>query len=233
VQGSIYVPATPAAGEIPLIMEVVAEEELLRAFFLDPAIARRIKERDGAIYYTDGKRGLRIYAGGALEYTAPGQKVSLNRLSYSAALLQAAENLSLYGGWPYNAFLERREKTVGGYHFFWRSFADGLPLITEQGNCAEMVVNDKGMPYYRRGFYIAGSKGRAEPLPYRHYKEALWQALSLHQESFYRREATLLALEPVYRVLPEAAGARAIPAWSVHFEGTERLYLHWQTLEPL
>ena len=233
VPGSIYVPATPVAGEVLLTREVVAEEELLRAFFLDPTMARRIKERDGAIYYTDGKRGLRIYAGGALEYTAPGQNVLNNRLSYSAALLQAAENLSLYGGWPHNVFLERREKTAGGYHFFWRSFVDGMPLITEQGDCAEMIVNDKGMPYYRRSFYIPGREGRTEPLSFRHYAEALWQAVSLRQESFHRREATLLELEPVYRVLPEAAGARAIPAWAVHFAETGRLYLHWQTLEPL
>jgi hypothetical protein len=233
VLDSIYVPVTLAAGEISLTMEVVPEEELLRAFFLDPTMARRIKERDGAIYYTDGKRGLRIYAGGALEYTAPGQKVSNNRLSYSAALLQAAEHLSLYGGWPHNAFLERREKTTVGYHFFWRSFVDGLPLITEQGDCAEMMVNDKGMPYYRRGFYFAGREGRAEPQPYRHYAEVLWQALSLHQESVPHREATLLALEPVYRVFPQATGATAIPAWAVHFAETGRLYLHWRTLEPL
>lgn len=233
LQGSIYLPVTPAAGEVPLTMEVVAEEELLRAFFLDPTMARRIKERDGATYYTDGKRGLRIYAGGALEYTAPGQNVLNNRLSYRAALQLAAENLSLYGGWPHNTFLVRREKTTGGYHFFWRSFVDGLPLVTEQGDCAEMIVNDKGMPYYRRGFYLAGREGRAEPLPYRHYAEALWQAVSLRKEFFHRREATLLDLKPVYRVITDAAGARAIPAWAVHFAETGMFYLHWQTLEPI
>ena len=231
VRGHIYVPTAVTATELVLTKEILPEKELVSAFFLDPAMARRIEERDGAIYFTDGKKGLRLYAGGTVEYTAPGLEIFNNRISYSAALLEAAENQSLYGGWPSGVFLERREKTAGGYRFFWRSYAEGFPLVTDESSC-EMLVNDKGMPYYRRSFYIVTDK-TGDSQTYAHYKEVLYQALNLHEESFPFLQATLLALEPVYRVVTVEAGARAVPAWSVHFAETGRFYLHWQTLELL
>ncbi|MEW5919504.1 MAG: hypothetical protein AB1796_00845 [Bacillota bacterium] len=231
VHSNIYIPNLLEASELYLTQEELPGKELVSAFFLDPAMARRIEERDGAIYFTDGKKGLRLYAGGAVEYTAPGLEVSSNRLSYSSALLEAAENQCLYGGWPASAFLEKREKTAGGYRFFWRSYARGLPLVTEVSSC-EMLVNDEGMPYYRRNFYVF-SRDMGEQLPFPHYSDALFQVINLHRELFPNQEATLLALEPVYRVIPDVTGARAVPAWAVHFAETGRIFLHWQTMEPL
>lgn len=229
VRNQIFVPVKKSAAELSLAREDLPKKELVSAFFLDPAMARRIEERDGAIYYTDGKRGLRLYAGGAVEYNAPGVEVFTNRLSYSAALLDAAANQSFYGGWPSAAFLYRREQTAGSYRFFWRNYVDGLPLIAEESSC-EMVVNDKGMPYYRRGFYVITEKSDAA-LPYHHYKEVLFEALELHRDELSLREVTLLSLEQVYRVVPSGTGATAVPAWSVHFAETGRFFLHWQTLE--
>lgn len=233
VRGNIFVPPEPSAAELLLISEELPEKELISAFFLDPAMARRIEERDGAIYFTDGKKGVRLYANGTLEFTAPSLEVFNSRISYSVALLDASENQSLYGGWPPGAFLERREKTAGGYRFFWRSYVKGLPLVFDESSC-EMLVNDKGMPYYRRNFYMIRGETE-ENNTYTHYKEALHEAININLESFPLQEATLLALEPVYRVIQgnSDSEARAVPAWVVHFAETGRLYLDWQTLEQL
>lgn len=231
VRGNIYVPQAATAAELALSKEVLPEKNLVNAFFLDSSMARRIEERDGATYFTDGKKGLRLYAGGTLEYTAPGLEFFNNRLSYSAALLEASKSQSLYGGWPPSIFLDRREKTAGGYRFFWRKYAEGLPLVADESSC-EMLVNDNGMPYYRRSFYVVTEKA-GESQTYAHYKEVLYQAITLHEESFPLQQATLLALEPVYRVIPVKTGIRAVPAWSVHFAETGRFYLHWLTLDLL
>ncbi len=233
VRGNIYVPAGLSAAELILIREELPKKELISAFFLDPAMARRIEERDGATYFTDGKKGVRIYANGTLEFSAPSLEVFNSRIPYSVALLDAAENLSLYGGWPPRAFLARREKTAGGYRLFWRSYVKGFPLIDDESSC-EMLVNDKGMPYYRRNFYLIRDETDKNKT-YTHYKEALYKAINMNLESFPLQEATLLALEPVYRVIQgdSDSEARAVPAWAVHFAETGRLYLDCQTLEQL
>ena len=231
VRGHIYIPTAATARELLLAREELPERELVSAFFLDPAMARRIEERDGATYFTDGKKGLRLYAEGSMEYTAPGLEIFNNRLSYSAALLEAAESQSLYGGWPNGVFLERREKTAGGYRFFWRSYVDGFPLVADESS-SEMLVNDKGMPYYRRSYFTVTEK-TGERRAYPNYKDALYRAINLNLESFPLHEATLLALEPVYRVIPNDTGIRAVPAWAVHFAETGLMYLHWETLEML
>ncbi len=230
----LYIPGKLEAREISLVQETLPRKDLVHAFFLDPAMARRIEERDGAIYYTDGKKGLRLYAGGALEYTAPGLEVFPNRLSYASALLQAAENQCLYGGWPAGTFLERREKTSAGYRFFWRSYFYGLPLLRTDSSC-EMLVNDKGMPYYRRNFYLYAGEARGVFLPFAPYTHALFQVIALHRPLFAGEEATLLAVEPVYRLLRNGPGAGliAVPAWKVHYAETGPVYLHWYTLKPL
>lgn len=231
VRGQIYVPVGATAAELAVAKEELSETKLVSAFFLDPAMARRIEERDGAIYFTDGKRGLRLYADGTVEYSAPGLEVTTGRLPYSVALLETAESQSLYGGWPAGVFLDRREQTAGGYRFFWRSYYKGFPLITNESSC-EMVINNKGMPYYRRSFYIVTDL-LGKPDTGHHYKDVLYRALELRREAFPNQEATLLNLEPVFRVIPAELGTRAVPAWAVHFAETGRFFLHWQTLEPI
>lgn len=231
VQSNIYIPEIFQAREIYLLPEELPRKELVNAFFLDSAMARRIEERDGATYFTDGIKGLRLYAAGGVEYTAPVLDVSSNRLSYASALLQAAENQCLYGGWPTSAYLEKAEKKAGGYLFSWRSYLRGLPLVMDKSG-SEMLVNDKGMPYYRRNFYLfSGDMGESQP--FSPYADALYTVIKMHRELVTDQEFTLLSLEQVLRVRTDFTGLIAIPVWAVHFAETGPVYLNWHTLERI
>ena len=90
-RGEIYVPEgdIPAA-EVRLGEEGIDREQLARAFFIDLSLARLIEERDGALYYTNGEKGLRIYPSGLVEFAFPRLKES-GQYFYSHALQKGAE----------------------------------------------------------------------------------------------------------------------------------------------
>ncbi|HHT46090.1 MAG TPA: hypothetical protein GX004_02205 [Firmicutes bacterium] len=233
IKGDIYVPEEDIlAAEVSLKEEEIDHEQFVRAFFIDLSLARRIEERDGAIYYTDGEKGLRIYASGLVEFAFPRLERNLSGISYSLALQKAAESLSLYGGWPPGIYLDRVDNLGRGYSLLWGPVSAGLAFKGEQTGC-EMEIDEQGVSYYRRNIYSI-EEDVSERKPFRSYEEALWRVLSLEKERFREKNPVLLLLEPVY-YLPPSGGVvkKAIPAWAVRFEGMEVKYLHWNTLEPL
>ena len=232
VASDIYLPLEDIyAAEVTLQKEELHQEKLIRAFFLDLSMARRIEERDGALYFTNGEKGLRIYPSGLLEYTAPHQERRHSDISYSAALQKGAESHALYGGWLPDIYLSEAEKVEGGYRFIWRAFFDGFVL--EGGDIGiEMLINEQGVSFYRRMCYVFGEE-LAGRKPFRSYKEALAQALLLKKERLTKNEVTLLSLKPVYYLLQEENIEKAVPAWHINFAETGVIYLHWDTLEPL
>ena len=165
-----YVPLKDfSAAEIILKKENVDKKQLVRAFFLDPSMARLIEERDGAVFFTDGEKGLRIYPDGLVEYTAPKLERVSTPVSYSAALQKGAENLGFYGGWPSGVYLVRADKQSEGYRLFWETFYEGLPLKGMSGS--EMVINDQGVLFTNETLPIYRGGGRKEGL--RPFEEAL------------------------------------------------------------
>ncbi len=232
VTADIYIPLEDIwAAEVSLRKEDLQREQLVRAFFLDLSMARRIEERDGALYFTNGEKGLRIYPSGLLEYTAPRLERTQSTMSYSAALQKSAESQSLYGGWLPNTYLYEAKKVEGGYRFLWRSFQDGFVLEGENTG-SEMLINEQGVSFYRRFFYTFGEE-ISERRPFRPYKEAIARALVLKKEQLKGEKVTLLSLKPVYYLPGGKKTEKAIPAWSVNFAETGVVYLHWHTLEPL
>lgn len=230
-RADIYVPEGDIfAAEVSLIEEEIDHEQLVRAFFIDLSLARRIEERDGALYYTDGEKGLRIYTSGLVEFAFPRLEQILSSISYSHALQKGAESLSLYGGWLAETYLAEAENLSGGYRLCWNTVHEGLALQGEQTGC-EMLINEQGVSFYRRNFHIIGEKV-TEKKPFRSYEEALNQVLTLNEQLFQEKRPALLSLEPVYYI-PSGEVVKAIPAWAVHFEGMEKIYLHWVTLDPL
>ena len=229
----IFVPLDSfAAAELSLQKEKIDKEELVRAFFLDPSIARLIEERDGATFFTDGEKGLRIYPDGLVEYTAPGLVHIPPAMPYSAALQKGAENLRLFGGWQPGIHLTRVEMQSEGYRLFWETFYAGLPLVGRRAG-TELVINEIGVFYYQRDLYhVVGEIG--EKGSFRPFDEALAKAVLIYRESYPENEGILLGIEPVYYFSVEGMGtAKAVPAWSVSISGLGTMYLHWQTLEPL
>ncbi len=232
VAGDIYVPRdSPEAAVLALHEEEISNEQLVRAFFFDLSMARRIQERDGALYYTDGEKGLRIYPSGLIEYTAPRLESPFSEISYSGALVKAAESQSLYGGWLGGTYLHDTRRVGGGYRFTWKSYHDGLMLVGENKGSV-MLVNERGVPFYSRYFHFFGEE-LSEYRPFSSYEEALLQALALHEDSFPRQRATLLSMKPVYYFSMEKRFPAAVPAWQVELSGVGTTYLRWDTLEPL
>jgi len=212
-------------------MEKIEWEQLVRAFFLDLSMARRIEERDGALYFTDGERGLRIYPSGLIEYTAPRLERLYSSMSYSAALQKGAESQSLYGGWLSGTFLYAAREVEGGYRLLWRMAHEGLVLEGEN-TVSEMLINEQGVSFYRRNPYLFGGEV-SERLPFRPYYEAVYRAFVASREQIKGEQATLLSLETVYYLPAGKRGNKAIPAWAVHFAEAGVIYLHWHTLELL
>ncbi len=219
------------AAEISLYPEVIDLDQLVRSFFVDPSMTRRIEERDRAIYFTDGQRGLRIYPTGRVEYTAPRLEHVQSRIKYHSALQKGAENLSLFGGWVSEAFLDQVESQPMGYRLTWQLFHDGLRFTGENVG-AEMVINEQGAAYFQRKFPLLGET-LFEKKPFRSYASALYEALRHNPDAFRDNRLTLLSLEPVYYISTAIAQSKAVPAWRIDFQETGPLYLHWQTLEKL
>lgn len=232
-KGDIYVSEKDIlAAEVSLREEEIDHEQLVRAFFIDLSLARRIEERDGAIYYTDGEKGLRIYTSGLIEFAFPRLERNLSSISYSLTLQKGAESLSLYGGWPSGIYLDKVYNLGRGYSILWSPVYEGLAFKGEQTGC-EMEINEQGVSFYRRNIYSIG-EDISERMPFRPYEEALCRALFLDEERFQEKTPVLLSLEPVYYIPPSGGAVdKAIPAWAVHFEGMEVKYLHWNTLDPL
>ncbi|NMB41197.1 MAG: hypothetical protein GX996_04600 [Firmicutes bacterium] len=231
VISDIYVPLEEIyAAEVFLKKEELQQEQLVRTFFLDLSMARRIEERDGALYFTNGEKGLRLYPSGLLEYTAPQLERTQDDMSYGAALQESAESQSLYGGWLPHTYLYKAEKSGNGYRFLWRSYREGYALVG--GNMgSEMIINKQGVLFYRRFFYIFGEDA-SELRPFRSYKEAIVQSLLLNYEQL-KGGATLLSMEPVYYLPEGRKPEKAVPAWHINFAETGDVYLHWRTLEPV
>lgn len=220
------------AQEISLERKNIGREELVKAFFLDLSLARRIEEKDGAVYFTDGEKGLRIYASGLVEYTAPRPENSFRRpLSYDLSLQKGVESQSIYGGFLPGTFLYDVQDAGAGCRMIWRRVINDLVLEGENAGC-EILLEGQDVSFLRRNFLLAGTEIAARR-PFRPFTEALCQALLLQQERLQEREgATLLSLRPVY-YLPTGNEERAIPAWAVNFAETGTIYLHWSSLEPL
>lgn len=235
-KGELFLPCGDLrAAEMIVKKEDVDRKQLVRAFFFDLSMARRIDERDGAVFFTDGEKGLRIYPDGLVEYSAPKLEQSAGasmNMSYNTALQKGAENLGIYGGWYPGTYLVEAEKQNESYRLCWDVFYEGFPL---QGASAgsEMVINDYGILYYRRSFcQIIEEIG--EQKSFRPFEEALCRAVVLCREQLPSNEGVLMEIEPVYYLSPaEKANIKATPAWAVSINGLDKLYLHWQTLEPL
>ncbi|NLJ56801.1 MAG: hypothetical protein GX334_07115 [Firmicutes bacterium] len=232
VSGEIFIEEEGlTAAEIMLEKEDLQREELVKAFFLDLSMARRIEEKDGAFYYTNGEKGLRIYTSGLVEFTAPRLDSSLQqRMPYSQALQKGIENLSLYGGCPPSAYLCAARNSGNGYRLSWCQVTDGLVWVGENAGC-EIVLNEQGVTFYRRNFPVAGAEIAARR-PFRPYEDALRQAVCLYRDELPGKKATLLSLRPVY-YLTAGKNGQAVPAWAVDFAETGVIYLHWSTLKPL
>ncbi len=132
-------------------------EKLAKAFFLDLSFVRKIEERDKTIIYTDGQRGLRFYANGAIEYNAPQKKGdSLDADHIYKLLNRSAHYISLYGGWDENLRLSvvvlpdasQITQADGTHELSYRYYHQGVPIINQKA--LTLHISDRGVVRYYR-----------------------------------------------------------------------------------
>jgi hypothetical protein len=223
--GDILLPAeTPVLSPYALRQERLDNEKLIRSIFVNMALVRRIEERDGAVIYTDGQRGLRLFDHGEMEYTSPKSEPGLEPMETAQALKRAAQFLQLMGGWPDDLFIETyatRDRTGPNqrhgdiYTLTYHSVQKGVRVFSPEPALL-LRFSDRGVIDYRRHLIRLDTvAGAAEPLvDPRPLAAAVAAALEQNDGE--------AALEAVYPAYPTTLRGRAIavsrPVWVFTFD---------------
>lgn len=224
VAGGVLLPQTvPELAVHTMTAEKLDTEKMLSSFFVNLALVRRIEERDGAVIYTDGQKGLRLFSHGELEFTAPENEPGSNPLPLADILQQGAQYLQLMGGWPAHLYLQEVH-TVEQSPARWeqrytqevilQSVQKGLPLVGAKP-AVRLYFSDRGVVYYQRHLYVLGSPaGAAAPLV--EPQQAITAvADKLAEPGEYR----LVSVTPVLHAASNAKRqSLARPAWLVELQ---------------
>ncbi len=195
-------------------------ERLKKVFFADLSLVRRIEEKDGAAIYTDGRKGLRVYVDGTIEYTSA---VTAEVLPLDEqALRLAGEVVSLYGGWEENLHLwlppGQKIPATEGRKVFFRSFFQGKPIVSREG-CLHLVLTEQGVQsFFRRvlsPWQPEGGGEEAYSLEVISAEEALIKSIDyLLQEKYGQLKIGLTDFYlAYYRQEPVGETSRLLPAW--------------------
>ncbi len=150
----IYVPDIPSVPRVICRTARVDPEEMAASFFVDRSLVRRIVEKDGAVIYTDGQQGLRVYPSGMLEYCAALPQADPGLPQLGAALRQLCDFASTHGRCPPGCFLAQVSIMGGlpahqGYSFVFGMRCAGLPVLGPRA-ALEATVGPYGVRTYVR-----------------------------------------------------------------------------------
>ncbi len=158
--GEIFVPANPSSlPKLDYNKESLDIDKLVKVFFVDCALVRHIKQRDEAVMYTDGQRGLRLDSRGFIEYSAPARTQEGRELSYREALNRGVDFVTMYGGWPRDLNLRITELNIQDleqeeyYQLKLKSYYRGIPLGLDPWDI-ELTFNEQGLTGYQRQVYL-------------------------------------------------------------------------------
>lgn len=189
---------------------------LLPLFFPDQTVVREVEELGGARIYTDGRRALRVYSTGALEYTesqprepaaaGPGLPDAV------AAVLEFAGSRSL---WPAAGVLTGVEETRWRRRLFFGFYRDGLPVLGGRPLLEAIVAGGRVTYLYAAHTLEIGDTDRVvELVP----PEAAVAAAhgSRHLAGEARSPAVVHRVHLAWRLEP-ATLQRLVPVWVVTF----------------
>ena len=157
---------TPKLSVYAVEPETVDIEKLQRSIFVNPPLVRRIEERDGAVIYTDGQRGLRQFAHGELEFTAPENETGTRLFELTEALRQTAQYLQFMGGWPDFIYVDtihvsetptRTKRQWENFELYFLSAQHGAPVVSATPPLS-LRFTDRGVFYYNRQLKILGNR---------------------------------------------------------------------------
>ncbi|HHY37474.1 MAG TPA: hypothetical protein GX507_00835 [Clostridia bacterium] len=231
----------PRTGPLGITWETPtpkALESMLRSFFIDLSVLRQIEEKDGAVIYTDGRRGLRVYPCGMIEYTAPPQSVNLvsalsqRRPALLDALSLSAEFVNSHGGWLPNSLLwdfgEEIRGAAGaenpqGLRMAFSAAIGTMPVFF--GHNAEppieVVISEEGISWYERRVPSPGAepRGRMRTLGVQDALRSLvehWKATKRAAGENYGKAVRVEGIYLGYFGLPNGESSEFLyPAWFV------------------
>jgi hypothetical protein len=188
----------------------------LRSVFPNPPLVRRIEEREGAVIYTDGQRGLRLFDYGEVEFNSPKSEPGLDRMTLLTALRRTAQYLQIMGGWPEHLFVgeaapEGLESRGEIYAVALFSVQNGMPLL-QQAPPVRLRFSDRGVVSYNRQVLVLGAdKAQAKTL-----LSPLVAAASLAEAmAGWENKPTILDVFPAYYVRePANPQVLALPVWA-------------------
>jgi len=228
-------PVLPVSGEFLLPLEApqmaprlvtresLALEKLVRSIFVDTALVRLIEEREGAFIYTDGQKGLRVFAHGEVELTSPHSEPGSRPMSTLSALRRTAQFLQLLGGWPATLYLAslHREGSPAYQRRQWDSYTvtftaaqHGYRLLGPHPP-VKLHFADRGVIYFTRLLRTLGEETKY-PRPLIDPLEALEAARRLWTEGAEKPEVEAL-FAAYYLRDPAALSLPASPVWALRF----------------
>ena len=221
VAGAFFLPQQDITlARYPVKAETINKEQLLKTFFVDYSLARTIEEKDGAVIYTDGERGLRLTAAG-FEYSYPRLEEGEANQTVAEALNSSGTLISFHGGWPAGLRLEKITHSRLGrsvsYSAQWRMYYRGYPLYAAKPT--RIVFNDRGLIHFSRLIYNiqAVDQDQAELRVSAGWQEALKIAVELFRKDAEEQSAELKleAFNLGYAVVAGVNELWAEPIWHI------------------
>jgi len=221
-------------ARLPVKPETINREQLLKTFFVDYSLARSIEEKDGAVIYTDGERGLRLTTGG-FEFSYPRLEEGEANQTVAEALNSSGALISFHGGWPSGLRLEIIEQARLGrsvtYSTQWRMYYLGYPLYAAKPT--RIVFNDRGLIHFNRLIYNLQNLNQdlAENRMTAGWQEALRAALEVifAEASEQPEDLKLEAFNLGYAIVTGGNELWAEPVWHLQIDG-QRILLRADNL---
>jgi regulatory protein YycH of two-component signal transduction system YycFG len=153
IQPGIYVPAEqPRIPEVLLKGDRVEPSEFAALFFENMSIVRKIEEKDGALIYTDGQKGLRLYSDGTVEYSSAITGDEFVEQNLVRAFKLSGKFLKQHNGWAKEICLTdiKKEETPDGYNykFVYSLKFNGLKIKGKQDPIQVTVSQNEVKNYF-------------------------------------------------------------------------------------
>ncbi|MBS3989800.1 MAG: hypothetical protein KGZ44_07625 [Dethiobacter sp.] len=220
----------PYLAPFSIRSEMLDTEKLLRSIFINQAMVRRIEERDGAVIYTDGQRGLRLFPSGQIGYTSPKSEPGQEAMELGQALRRAAQYLQFMGGWPVHLWVDpfSAAQNLPGSHLQGQvetislvSVQEGMRLLAAEP-AVKLLFSDRGVIDYKRQIVLLDS-----PLGTERALIDPRQAVQSVAE-YLKAETTVGRLIQVYPAYYVGHGT-AQPAWVFLFKHGQTVFVQGHT----
>jgi regulatory protein YycH of two-component signal transduction system YycFG len=189
-------------------------EQLKQSLFVDPGITRNLKETDGSIIYTDGKRGLQL--SGDLHWMSYSDPVAPTDSKFDVRenLLTAIQFINQHGGWNGKFGLkEASMQGTGGQTFDFRQYYGRYPIVgqrPESFGSIRLTIQKGTVSNYERSTILIDERPSDSKATSLEGGETLDNRLKA-----YPKRGSILTVFPAYRTIVQEKTLELRPVWAV------------------